>query len=95
MIPVRLSLAGALGGGVASGIGRVAAFAGHLADDVTAVAVSIAVLFIGINGVRWVISSGNPHRQAEAKSGLFAAGVGLAITLSAGLLARLIVAALR
>jgi hypothetical protein len=79
----------------AGGVGQVAGFAARLADDVTAVAVSIAVLFIAINGVRWLASGGSPHRQAEAKAGLVAAGLGLAITLSAGLLARLVVAALR
>lgn len=77
------------------GIASVAAIAGRLAGYVTALAVSVAVLCIAVNGVRWMISTGNPHRQAEARSGLLAAGLGLAITLSAGLLAQLVIAAVK
>jgi hypothetical protein len=74
---------------------QIIAFAGRLANDVTAVATGVAVLFIAWGGVRWVISSGNPHRQAEARGGIVAAGIGLAVALSANLLAHLVVAALR
>lgn len=77
------------------GIAEVAAVAGRLAGYLTAISASVAVLFIGINGLRWVISSGHPHRQADARAGLIAAGVGLAITLSAGLIAQLVIGALR
>ncbi|HVA59543.1 MAG TPA: hypothetical protein VNG13_03275 [Mycobacteriales bacterium] len=79
----------------AGGIGQVAAFAGRLAGDVAAVAGSIAVLFIAVNGIRWAASNGSPHRQAEARAGLVAAGIGLAVTLSAGLIAGLVTGALR
>lgn len=79
----------------AGDIGQVTAFAGRLTSDVTAVAASVAVLFIAINGVRWTTSGGNPHRQAEARSGLLAAVGGLAVALSANLIVSLILAALR
>jgi hypothetical protein len=78
-----------------SGIAEVQRFASRLTNYVTAVAASIAILFIAVNGVRWTMSSGNPARQAEAKNGLVAAGTGLAIALSANLVVNLVVAALR
>ena len=77
------------------GIEQVKTFATRLTNYVTAIAASVAVLFMVINGVRWTISSGNPARQAEAKTGLVAAAVGLAIALSANLIVNLVVAALR
>ena len=77
------------------GIGEVKSFAGRLTTYVTAVAASVAVLFIAVNGIRWTMSSGNPGRQAEARAGLLAAVAGLAIALSAGLIVHLVVAALR
>jgi hypothetical protein len=80
---------------VSPGIGSVAAIAGRLAGYVSAIAVAVAVLFIAFNGLRWIISAGNPRHQAEARAGLLAAGVGLAIALSAGLLASLVVGALK
>jgi FtsH-binding integral membrane protein len=79
----------------AGGIGQVSAFAARLTDDVTAVAASIAVLFIAVNGIRWTTSSGNPMRQADARSGLIAALVGLAVAVSANVIVNLILAALR
>ncbi len=79
----------------APGIGAVSAIASHLADDVTAIAASVAVLFIAINGVKYIASSGNSARQYEAKSGLVAAAVGLAVALSANVLVGLVVGALR
>lgn len=78
-----------------SGIGAVATIAGRLTGYVTAVAVSVAVLFIAVNGVRLILSAGNPRRAADARTGLLAAAAGLAVALSAGLLAQLVVAALR
>ncbi|HVE95041.1 MAG TPA: hypothetical protein VNB24_08985 [Acidimicrobiales bacterium] len=77
------------------GIEEVKSFATKLTNYVTAIAASVAVLFMAINGVRWTVSSGNPVRQAEAKTGLVAAAVGLAIALSANLIVNLVVAALR
>lgn len=77
------------------GIGQVTAFAARLTDYVTAVAASVAVLFIAINGVRWTTSGGNPSRQAEAKAGLAAAVVGLALAVSANLIVNLVLAALK
>lgn len=79
----------------AGGIEDVQRFASRLTNYVTAVAASVAVLFIAVNGVRWTMSSGNPARQAEAKNGLVSATVGLAIALSANLVVNLVVAALR
>src|SRR4051812_10902103 len=58
------------------GIAEVQRFASRLTNYVTAVAASVAVLFIAVNGVRWTMSSRNPAKQAEAKNGLAAAGVG-------------------
>jgi hypothetical protein len=77
------------------GIAEVQRFASRLTNYVTAVAASVAILFIAVNGIRWTMSSGNPARQAEAKNGLVAAGAGLAIALSANLVVNLVVAALR
>lgn len=79
----------------AGGIGEVTSFAGKLTDYVTAIAASMAVLFIAINGLRWTSSSGNPAKQAEAKNGLTAAIVGLALAVSANLIVTLILTALR
>ncbi len=78
----------------AGGIAEVQRFASRLTNYVTAVAASVAILFIAVNGVRWTMSSGNPARQTEAKNGLVAAGTGLAIALSANLVVNLVVAAL-
>ena len=77
------------------GIAEVQRFASRLTNYVTAVAASVAILFIAVNGIRWTMSSGNPARQAEAKNSLVAAGAGLAIALSANLVVNLVVAALR
>jgi hypothetical protein len=77
------------------GIAEVQRFASRMTNYVTAVAASIAILFVAVNGVRWTMSSGNPSRQAEAKNGLVSAGAGLAIALSANLVVNLVVAALR
>jgi hypothetical protein len=77
------------------GIAEVQRFASRLTNYVTAVAASVAILFIAVNGIRWTMSSGNPARQAEAKNGLVAAAAGLAIALSANLVVNLVVAALR
>lgn len=76
------------------GIAAVSAIATRLADDVTAVAASLAVLFIAINGVKYIASSGNASRQYEAKSGLVSAAVGLALALSANVLVHLVIGAL-
>jgi hypothetical protein len=78
-----------------SGIGSVTAFAHRLTDYVTAIAASVAVLFMAVNGVRYITGAGHPGRQVEAKSGLVAAAVGLAIALSANLLVSLVTGALR
>jgi len=88
----RVQGAHAAGGG---NIGQVTSFAGRLTDYVTAVAASIAVLFIAINGVRWTTSGGNHIRQAEAKTGLMSAVVGLILALSANLVVTLVLAALK
>lgn len=78
-----------------AGIESVKAFATKLTNYVTAVAASVAVLFMAISGVRWTMSSGNPMRQTEARNGLVAAASGLAIALSANLIVTLVVAALK
>ncbi|MDX6287686.1 MAG: Type secretion system pilin [Frankiales bacterium] len=75
-------------------ISQVKSFASKLTNYVTAIAASVAVLFIAVNGVRWTLSSGNPARQADAKGGLVAAAAGLAIALSANVIVNLVVAAL-
>jgi hypothetical protein len=77
------------------GIAEVKAFASKLTGYVTAVAASVAVLFMAVNGLRWTMSSGNPMRQAEARNGLVAAAAGLAIALSAGVIVNLVIAALK
>ncbi len=77
------------------GITEVRNFATKLTGYVTAVAASVAVLFIAINGVRWSMSAGSPLRQAEARHGLVAAAVGLAIALSANVVVALVVSALQ
>jgi type IV secretory pathway VirB2 component (pilin) len=78
----------------ADGLTAVKALAAHLADDVTAVAGSVAVLFVAVNGVKWIASSGNASRQFEARAGLTAAAVGLVIVLSANLIVQLVTGAL-
>lgn len=90
-VVTQASIAWAAPGGIA----EVQRFASRLTNYVTAVAASVAILFIAVNGIRWTMSSGNPAKQAEAKNGLVAAGAGLAIALSANLVVNLVVAALR
>ena len=77
------------------GMAQVKAFANNLANYVTAIAASVAVLFIAINGVKYTTAGGSPSRQLEAKNGLVAAGAGLAIALSARVIVGLVVAALQ
>ncbi len=77
------------------GIEEVKSFATKLTNYVTAIAASVAVLFMAINGIRWTMSSGNPMRQTEARNGLVAAATGLAIALSANLIVTLVIAALQ
>lgn len=77
------------------GIEEVKSFATKLTNYVTAIAASVAVLFMAISGVRWTMSSGNPMRQTEARNGLVAAASGLAIALSANVIVTLVVSALK
>jgi uncharacterized membrane protein (DUF441 family) len=77
------------------GMAQVKSFANNLANYVTAIAASVAVLFIAINGVKYTSAGGNPSKQLEAKNGLVAAGAGLAIALSARVIVGLVVAALQ
>ena len=77
------------------GIEEVKSFATKLTNYVTAIAASVAVLFMAINGIRWTMSSGNPMRQTEARNGLVAAATGLALALSATLIVTLVLAALQ
>ena len=77
------------------GITEVKSFATKLTGYITAVAASVAILFMAVNGLRWTMSSGNPARQAEARNGLVAAAAGLAIALSAGVIVSLVIAALQ
>jgi hypothetical protein len=76
------------------GMAQVKSFADHLANYVTAIAATVAVLFIAINGVKYTTAGGNPSRQLEARNGLIAAGAGLAIALSARVIVGLVVSAL-
>ena len=87
----QASVAWAAGGDIE----EVKRFATKLTGYVTALAASVAVLFMAINGIRWTMSSGNPMRQTEARSGLVAAAAGLAIALSAGVIVNLVIAALK
>ncbi|GAC1442394.1 MAG: hypothetical protein NVSMB55_12990 [Mycobacteriales bacterium] len=77
------------------GIDDVKSFAAKLTNYVTALAASIAVLFLAISGIRWTMSGGNPMRQTEARNGLVSAAAGLAIALSANVIVSLVVAALK
>ena len=77
------------------GIDDVKSFASKLTNYVTALAASVAVLFMAISGIRWTMSAGNPMRQTEARNGLVSAAAGLAIALSANVIVSLVVAALR
>jgi hypothetical protein len=94
---VTLTTAGVAVTSVATGPGihAVQTFAVRLTNDLTALAGSVAVLFLAVNGLRFIASNGHPSRQMEARSGLVAAAAGLAIALSANLLVHLVVAALR
>ena len=76
-------------------IEQVKQFATRLTNYVTAIAASVAVLFMALNGIRWTMSGGNPMRQTEARGGLVAAAAGLAIALSAGIIVNLVIAALQ
>jgi hypothetical protein len=79
----------------AGGIEEVKDFAGKLTNYITAIAASVAVLFMAISGIRWTMSSGNPMRQSEARNGLVSAAAGLAIALSANVIVSLVIAALQ
>ncbi len=76
------------------GIESVKEFTTRLTTYVTAIAASVAVLFMAVNGMRYITSGGNPMKQSEAKSGIVSAGVGLAVALSANVLVQLVVSAL-
>jgi hypothetical protein len=77
------------------GIEDVKSFASKLTNYVTALAASIAVLFMAISGIRWTMSGGSPMRQTEARNGLVSAAAGLAIALSANVIVSLVIAALQ
>lgn len=77
------------------GIEDVKSFASKLTNYVTALAASVAVLFMAISGIRWTMSAGNPMRQTEARNGLVSAAAGLAIALSANVIVSLVIAALQ
>jgi hypothetical protein len=100
VVAAGIAVALVLGAGVAwaavepGGIAEVQRFASRLTNYVTAVAASVAVLFMAVNGIRYTVSNGNPSRQIEAKNGLLSAAVGLAVALSANVLVQLVVAAL-
>ncbi|MHB8339560.1 MAG: hypothetical protein ACYDB7_00060 [Mycobacteriales bacterium] len=76
-------------------LGPVSSLAANLTDDITAIAASVAVLFLAVNGVKYIVSGGNSARQTEAKTGMAAAAVGLVIALSASVLVALVLAALQ
>ena len=61
----------------ASPLGPLTTLLQRLDSDVTAIAVTAAVLFAAIAGVKFIASAGSPQRQAEARSSLAAAIVGL------------------
>jgi hypothetical protein len=94
MVVLVVMAGGAWAAGEPDGIVKVQRFASRLAHYVTAVAASVAVLFVAINGVRHAASNGNPSKQMEAKAGIVSAAIGLAVTLSADVLVQLVVAAL-
>jgi hypothetical protein len=104
MLPIRtvtplLRVAGvATAGRVAAGtdpLAPVRTLATNLTNDVTGIAAAVAVLFIALNGIRYITAGGNPGRQSEAKSGIAAAAVGLAVALSANVVVHVVLAALR
>jgi hypothetical protein len=78
-----------------NGLGALTGLADRLASDVTVVAASVALLFIALNGVKWIASGSSSARQYEARSGLASAAAGLMIALSANVLVHLIVRAVR
>lgn len=80
--------------GPSAGIDAVRSFAQRLTNYVTAIAASVAVLFLAINGVRYTTSGGNHLRQVDAKNGLVSAAIGLAVALSANLIVSLVISAL-
>lgn len=91
---VLMVAASAAGAATTEGIEEVKAFASRLANYVTGIAASVAVLFIAINGLRYAASNGNVNKQLEAKTGIVSAAAGLAIALSANVLVQLVIAAL-
>lgn len=98
VVALVVVMAGATGGWAApgdEGMAQVKSFANNIANYVTAIAASVAVLFIAVNGVKYTTAGGSPSRQLEARNGLIAAGAGLAIALSARVIVGLVVAALK
>jgi hypothetical protein len=96
MVPViLLDQAVASSAAGSDGIEDVKSFASKLTNYVTALAASIAVLYMAISGIRWTMSGGSPMRQTEARNGLVSAAAGLAIALSANVIVSLVIAALQ
>jgi hypothetical protein len=95
LLVIVLDQATASWGAGSGGIEDVKSFASKLTNYVTALAASIAVLYMAISGIRWTMSGGSPMRQTEARNGLVSAAAGLAIALSANVIVSLVIAALQ
>ena len=52
---------------------------------------AIAVLIIVLQGIRFILSSGEPQKAADARKGIIYALVGLAVALSAEVVVKLVI----
>jgi hypothetical protein len=66
----------------------------NLTNIVTGIAFSIAVFFLGIGAIQYMAAAGSPHQLERGKSTMVNALFGLAIVLSARVLAGMVQQAL-
>ena len=66
----------------------------NLTSIVTGIAFSVAVFFLGIGAIQYMAASGSPHQLEKGKSTMINALFGLAIVLSARVIAGMVQQAL-
>lgn len=67
---------------------------GNVLNVIYALAGALAVIFIIISGIRYTLSAGDASKVAQAKSGIFAAIVGLVIVVFAYAITNFVIGAL-
>mgnify|MGYP000911800980 FL=1 len=79
-------------GDLASGNKGIPAILGNIIDWVLGFAALIAVLFIIISGIRWIIAAGNADQAKSARQALTSAVIGLIIIILSYFIVRFVIA---